>query len=680
MPTETEELKLIVSLVDQATPGLKEIQKHVASIGGVEVKRAHEAMRKETEYTREAIKKLTGDLGEMFKMLGAFRGGLLAGAGGLTLFGFELVKQMKDLREYTDRLKEIKIVAGDIGVDPAELKNVIDQYKQFGVSAQVIQETAKGISARVAELARLGAQGSPFFAHMMQQAGPGTQEAMRKFNMDLLKATDLAQQLNAIREAGEAVEENAIKENRDRLGEHAARQEGANRKQQLFDEYHYNSLLEQNRHLNSLTAEQRQRENERMANAEAYSNKLNEIGKQWERIVNTLKTPLFDKDSPLVQNLDSIAKVMERIANAADRIVPGLGKGPSVPGTLPGGPVVPLPPGEGVQGSWLRKFGDWFIELEKNRKATEDLTDVFKHPMNFMGGSGGGGVANAMLQQAMFTTGGGGAGGAGGGGGGGGGGVGGYTPRVPGTGGGGGLPDTHELTPGPVGEGKFDRSRFVDEINNTPGLRERLQTIVQGEVGHRASRLRKLLQLETIFNRAAARGQTLAQVTRMYTGPGSAGYYPPSTFSGGRIGSSAEYERFQRDIMGPVLEGSDVSTEELGFPATGNASGGVASRGIASGKYTRHGALPHDLETYVQEGRREDIARLERSRKNLNRANSLTATGHLMVDVRAPSSANIGVVGGGLFKNPEINRQTQMDPADRGPASSDDRFNAAFPR
>ena len=174
----------------------------------------------------------------------------------------------------------------------------------------------------------------------------------------------------------------------------------------------------------------------------------------------------------------------------------------------------------------------------------------------------------------------------------------------------------------PVGTGKFDRSSFDEEFKNDPNLAERLQTIVQGEVGHKASAQRQRIQLETIFNRAKARNQTLAEVTRMYTGPGSAGYYPSSTFSGGAIKNREEYEKFQREIMGPVRAGSDVSTETLGFPATGNASAGVAARGAASGRYTRFGQIDPNrrpgepgVETYVQEGsRRENIGRLEASR------------------------------------------------------------------
>jgi hypothetical protein len=43
-------------------------------------------------------------------------------------------------------------------------------------------------------------------------------------------------------------------------------------------------------------------------------------------------------------------------------------------------------------------------------------------------------------------------------------------------------------------------------------------------------------------------------------------------------------------------------------------------------------------------------------------------TGKLSVNVNAPKGTNVGAEGGGLFKNVEVNRQTQMEPARRGPA------------
>jgi hypothetical protein len=46
----------------------------------------------------------------------------------------------------------------------------------------------------------------------------------------------------------------------------------------------------------------------------------------------------------------------------------------------------------------------------------------------------------------------------------------------------------------------------------------------------------------------------------------------------------------------------------------------------------------------------------------------VNGSGKITVDVNAPKGTNVGAEAGGLFKDVEINRQTQMLPASRGPA------------
>ncbi len=157
----------------------------------------------------------------------------------------------------------------------------------------------------------------------------------------------------------------------------------------------------------------------------------------------------------------------------------------------------------------------------------------------------------------------------------------------------------------------MNRNQFVNEAND-PAMAQRLATIAQGEVGRGASPEQKQVLLESILNRATARGQSLADVTQQYTGPGSRGYYPQSTFTGGSA-SPQETADFQKNILASALRGTDTSSAALGFPATGNASGTVASNGIANGRYSQSAML--GPETFVQQpGGREDIARLEASR------------------------------------------------------------------
>ena len=169
----------------------------------------------------------------------------------------------------------------------------------------------------------------------------------------------------------------------------------------------------------------------------------------------------------------------------------------------------------------------------------------------------------------------------------------------------------------------FDRSNFYDELKQNPALLARLNTIVNGEVGRGAPLETRILYLETIFNRAQARGQSLAEVTRSVDGrynndgSGRGGYYPSATFINGAPRSQNEQNAFNEQVLKPVLGGSDVSTQKLGFAATGNASAHVARNGVATGRYTRHaspGGRAGDpgVETYVQEGRLDNIDRLNK--------------------------------------------------------------------
>lgn len=677
MATETEELKLIVSLVDQATPGLKEIQKHVASIGGVEVKRAHELARKEANETREVVKRLTGDLGEAFKALGAFRGGLVAGAGGLALFGFEMAKQMKDLKEYTDKLKEIKLTAGDIGADPAELKNIVDQYKAVGVSQETVLSGLKSISERVAELQRLGTTGSPFWTRMMQEAGrsPGSQEAMRKFLDDLAHAHTKAEQLNLIREKGEQVEANARKQN---LGE----QEAADRKQRFYAELGYNNTFEQLKHITALTEAQLKAERERIDNAQAYSNKLNEISKQWDHIIETLRTPIFDRNSPVMKGLDYLIEKLKLIEDAAEKVrgKPGEGRKP-FDTTL-----------EQIMRDELDKAKsatEHEKKLDDNTKALERLNDAFDafkqggvQQQSFLGG----GVANALLHQAMFTTGGGGGGAPYGGGGGAP-----YGSRAaPGGNTGGAATDT-PAGGGPAATGLSGNRRETAQIvadewrragmseeglagimanirsesNFNPTLRHPDQPRFSGEA-HFAHGL---------YQEGGEEWNNYAAWLKQ-NHPGADWRDPrlQSRFAAERL--KAGYPGVWRKMMGAHSGGEAAQAYVRGYlkPAAGPMAGrirqyghGVPSVESYTGPMDEHGASSFDLGG---------------ARRRLDAASGakISATGKLTVDVNAPKGTHVGAEGGGLFKNVEINRQTQMDPADRGPASFDERFNAAFPR
>jgi hypothetical protein len=88
--------------------------------------------------------------------------------------------------------------------------------------------------------------------------------------------------------------------------------------------------------------------------------------------------------------------------------------------------------------------------------------------------------------------------------------------------------------------------------------------------------------LETAFNRAQVRGHSLEQAL-LSVGESRKGYYANETYSGAPP-SRAEVEDFKRNILAPVLAGSDVSSAAGLGPMTGNASGSVAAHQV--GRHT----------------------------------------------------------------------------------------------
>ena len=60
----------------------------------------------------------------------------------------------------------------------------------------------------------------------------------------------------------------------------------------------------------------------------------------------------------------------------------------------------------------------------------------------------------------------------------------------------------------------------------------------------------------------------------------------------------------------------------------------------------------------------EDREQIDRSQ---SAAQKVEGSGKISVDVNAPKGTKVDAEGKGIFKDVEINRQTQMEPAKKGP-------------
>jgi hypothetical protein len=150
----------------------------------------------------------------------------------------------------------------------------------------------------------------------------------------------------------------------------------------------------------------------------------------------------------------------------------------------------------------------------------------------------------------------------------------------------------------------IDRRQFLDELQD-PAIVKKLADMVKGEVGWSAPHDTKVVQLETAFNRAMARGHSLAQALLSTSEDRIRGYYqggPNGTYS--RPVTTAEFEDFKKNFLPELLAGSNRSEALLGFIATGNASPPTSTEQFRRG--TRGGDLPTAVpghpESYFLEG------------------------------------------------------------------------------
>jgi hypothetical protein len=680
MASETEELKLVVSVVDNASSGLEKIVEKAKELGGSGVREAQHKMAEGTKELHKIVQEITGGFGDATKALGLFRLGAMGAAGGILALSIAAKEGIGAVGEFANEMRKMQRAAEKIGVDPGQFKGLIEQFNAVGISTEEAMHDLETFSAKMADLGR---QGSEVRREMLRMsADPGQ---MREFLRELSQAQDEATQLNLVREAGEAVYRNALAQTHNQ-------QEAANRRNKFWADLGYSDKLAQLRQAQQLTEEEKQWNRERMANGETFANMLNKISGQFATIREFFLDPLIDPNGPLFrtmtwfkETLDHIIEKLAEIKREGADAIPGVKAGKEVlenlnPPTLKDNLAkpfsnLPLLPGGN------RPLQENTEAQKKLKQSNDELIDMLKgmvSPMGFHGNGPGGG----LLQNANFTTGGESYGrgrssapygndsgpgtGAGAG-------SRGTVPRSlsggAGNGGGGGEADTSDPSKGGNEYLKSQRQRIQNELDADPELRRRFAAIIQLENAGAGTAV-----AESAMNRAAMTGRSLRSILsggpRSFYGPARAGLVEPKMRS-----MSAKDFAARNAQINEALSGSDIIKMHTDQGSRGDPNyerGGVGVN-VNRERFNDWGGFKG-----VENSRRwreEQEARVNRSteeaRRSIDKKQStvgkVEGSGKISVDVNAPKGTTVGAEGGGIFKDVEINRQTQMEPARVGP-------------
>jgi uncharacterized protein (TIGR02594 family) len=227
---------------------------------------------------------------------------------------------------------------------------------------------------------------------------------------------------------------------------------------------------------------------------------------------------------------------------------------------------------------------------------------------------------------------------------------------------------------------KAERAPLVQQLENDPALKKRLGALATLEhEGDETAVVESLYNRTNLMNEERAKkGLPPLSVRDMMYGTGKGSFYGPvrKGLVEGRLRElERDPERMKR-VMDAVdrAAGSNVveGYTDQGSAGDPNYSAGGTGVNRRGERYNLYGGAPggHAAAARYREYQQRQVAE---ARKQIDRtqAAKVEGTGKISVDVNAPRGTKVEAEGGGLFKNVEINRQVQMDPASRGPADAD---------
>jgi hypothetical protein len=702
MPTETEELKLVISLTDNASGQLIALKQNFEQLGSgstqahaEKFKRYHDQM---TRMIKEFTETAAGGEKAMLGFIGRF------GAAGLVVGSFTVLveKGLDVLTRYSEKIVDVNNKAATMGVHGAILKQWQDSFELANVSIDKAEENMRKL---VESTVRMGRVGSRERQELIDHAG---QEGsiMESFIDKVVAQKDVTARFNEVIAQGELIKQARFHDTKGNLLDATA----------LYNEFLSKFGLDPEvalvGRIRETTEAEKKLWDQRQEAATQYHHVIVQIRQEWRLWMDEVKASILTPDGAIVHGLEYSLKMTKELHEMW-----ATGRNPFAPAAQNFGAgwlhdlleKILTPYGKelidfdkykrsspaqhllgGESGQAMNLLGIIGIDTEKNTITTKENTGELRKLNDYFtrmqleeelarsgGGGGGGGGAGG-------GGGGGGGGGTGGGGGGGGaGGVGGFgAPSSGALGGGLGLDQfTRGASSGGGGSAKtyaggkgaqqvsqvvaneFRKQGFSenaiagmlanvsDESKFDPNLRVADQPKFGGEA-HFAHGL---------FQEGGAEWNTWAADMRSRGLDPNIAWRDPAEqarFVAGRLKGTIgnqQYAALRRQMQDAKTPGEAASAFVRGYLKP--AARYQASR---SAKYL--GGVP-DVEKYTGPDITSDRSTVN---KGMVKTVKVDATGKVAVNIGSTGDdATLGSKG--LFKDTSPERQTQMVPAKRGP-------------
>ena len=648
MPNELEQLQLSVRLVDEATPGLENIRRQLSQI--VLVTRGLEGggTREATEYLR----KLGDESEKAAKALVPFGKGLAFTGGMMGLMGVALVPVVKQLSDFASEGLRLGATAKMLGLLPGYFQSLKKQLSE-GMTPEQAEKNLTNFALRLQDL---GQANNEARANFIRQGGGTPQMKLLADEMIALsKEGKIAEAWNLWMQSLKDVSNEQLAKGvpKDQVARNArAMLEGLGIGEEALN------IIDQILH--NPTPEELAQGDARVKLSTEYNKQYTELVQTLEKFEEKFKTamlgPLTDLNKWLSENagewgaslgdfiaatgreLGALIKLVENLAEALRGIGQWMsskskdkaGQDWQAPSEF--GPMDMPNVGQGSTaghsaGAGLAQRSSVFLDkqIQKDTENTDQLTKLNRLLTDMMTKKGSGDIPIDTSQMRYNQP---------------------------------GAPTSASAGARSSALADERSARFGKELKD-PRVRDRLMAYTNAETGAQGSEAQQAF-MESIFNRASARNQTLAKTL-------SGSYFPKETHQKAARGVGEETRNAYAPIVENVVGGANMTSF-----ATGNASEAVGFGGGATTFFT-HGdpgtyAAKHP-ERYGQEAdardqrwatkmavaspfTTDDIGRsiMDRSMGNQFASNeAVNAKGSLNVEVRAPDNTTVEAEGKGMF-------------------------------
>jgi hypothetical protein len=656
MPTQQEELRLTITLVDDASAGLARIgaQWRQLSSGS-------------TASHIESFRRRQSEIGEQMKQLAeaATRGerAMLGFVGRLGLAGFAFAKVtelvgagLKSLSEFSDSVVDLGNKAKAIGIAPGVLKNIEEEFVRIGGTIAGADQNVARFSEAYAEMGRVGSERR---AELIRNAGAYGREMEAGIDRILRQRGQVAQ-INEVLAQGQIVYNNRLKETHGNIADAT----------KILRDYLATWGIDPTfaiiGHIREWSKEEQALSDQRLKNTTEFHKQMADLHLAWNEWMADIGNSMAGVVTPALQK---IVELIKEARGAGAIELPRTGEPEDIVGKYggrggaPSGAGAPLPLLT-QQGS-PRESEDYFNTLKENtrelRKLNDKLGPAGGAPSGIGGGIGGGGTGPAGAA-------GGGTRGAGGGSPGGGGIGGGGMPSVAGggatgaAGGAAGGGRTPAAGPGITGDPEFANNIYKKALAlSIPEPQARLAA-AQAQLESRGGESGLASKYNNLFG---IKGSGTAGSTSMPTleqGPG--GMYRTNAKFAAYSSQEDSIKHWWAKVQRQWPEAAKATTLEGAAAGlrTGQQGGYATDRnyvakvlGIDKERSARTAKAP----AAVGEDRRTIDAKRVKTHK-------VEASGKLDVNISPGQDYTLGSKGK-LFKPTEPERQSQMVPAQSGP-------------